>query len=243
MRLRLARERLALGRRRLLLAPLRRLRRDERERAGRRRAVVVGDPERELDERRRDLPDHASIGRASTPAGAASSIADDDAACARTAERDAHDRAHPDALVDLVGELAARRHAPSRADRPMRTDHLDRFVCSAREACRSRLNESVLAISPIAISPSTRLTTTIAMFRPTLNASSSEREIAWPRKRNDDQPLLRPRAARRRGEERRERVDDLREQRVVDRSRARRTPRGRSRARRSGRATRPSAAR
>ena len=57
-RLRLAAERLALRRRCLLLAPLRRLRRDERERACRRRAVVVGDPERELDERRGDLADH-----------------------------------------------------------------------------------------------------------------------------------------------------------------------------------------
>ena len=47
-----------VGRRRLLLAPLRRLRCDERERAGRRRAVVVGEPERQLDERRRHLADH-----------------------------------------------------------------------------------------------------------------------------------------------------------------------------------------
>ncbi len=58
-RLGFAAERLPLGRRRLLLATLRQLRGDERERPSGRRAVVVGDPERERDERRRHLADHA----------------------------------------------------------------------------------------------------------------------------------------------------------------------------------------
>src|SRR5262249_222159 len=49
----LAGKRLPLVGRRLLLPALRRLGRDERERSCRRRAVVVGEPERELDERRR----------------------------------------------------------------------------------------------------------------------------------------------------------------------------------------------
>ncbi len=51
----LAGERLALGGRGPLAARRAAHRRDELERARGRRAVVVGDPEREVDERRRDL--------------------------------------------------------------------------------------------------------------------------------------------------------------------------------------------
>ena len=52
---------------------------------------------------------------------------------------------------------------------------------------------------------------------PTLNASSSDLRDRLAAEQEDDQPLLRAGAARRRREQRRERVDDLREQRVVDR--------------------------
>ena len=52
---------------------------------------------------------------------------------------------------------------------------------------------------------------------PTLNASSSDLRDRLAAEQEDDQPLLGPGAAGRRREERRERVDDLREQRVVDR--------------------------
>ena len=58
--------------------------------------------------------------------------------------------------------------------------------------------------------------TTSAMFMPTLKASSSERETASPPEEEDDQALLGPGTARSGREERRKRVHDEREQRVVD---------------------------
>ena len=68
--LRLSGERLAHARLRTLAARLSLHRRDERERARRRRAVVVRDPERELDERFGQLLDDAFDGATSTPGGA-----------------------------------------------------------------------------------------------------------------------------------------------------------------------------
>ena len=55
------------------------------------------------------------------------------------------------------------------------------------------------------------------MFMPTLKASRSELADRLAVEDEDDQALLRPRSARGRREERRERVDDQGEQRVVDR--------------------------
>ena len=95
-RLRLARERVALGRLRALAARLALHGRDERERAPRRRAVVVRDPERELDERRRQLLDDALDRRASMPCGGATLDLGDDAAPLRVAEAHLDDGARAD---------------------------------------------------------------------------------------------------------------------------------------------------
>ncbi len=182
-RLRLAAERLPLRRRRLLLAALRRHGRDERERARRRRAVVVGEPERELDERRRDLADDRFDRPRLDALRRRVDELRDDAARPRAAERHAHDRADADVVRHLVRERARDRpRGHERKDRRVR--HYDSAGCSsARARRRSVLNESVRAISPIAITPSTRFVTVIAMFMPTLNASSSVREIAERRNR------------------------------------------------------------
>ena len=61
----LARQRLACGRRSSLATSRRHARRDERERSGGSRAVVVGEPERELDERsRQPVDDRPCLGDA-----------------------------------------------------------------------------------------------------------------------------------------------------------------------------------
>ena len=129
----LARERLALCRRRLLLAALRRLGRDQRQCARRRRAVVVGDPERELDQRGRDLADH-SLDRAHVEAGRRLvDPRDDDPARAGASERDPHDRPDADAVVDLVREFA--RDGPRRHERIDRGEaHYAGCSCSRRES-------------------------------------------------------------------------------------------------------------
>ncbi len=74
--------------------------RDERERARRRRTVVVGEPEREVDERRAG-PDRgpARSATASTPAGGAASSAATTPRARRPPERHRHDRAFSDPLV------------------------------------------------------------------------------------------------------------------------------------------------
>ena len=69
-RLGLARKRVHLCRRRLLLPPLRRAGRDELERPRRRRAVVARHPERQVDERRRNGVDDVLDGRDLNPGGA-----------------------------------------------------------------------------------------------------------------------------------------------------------------------------
>ena len=99
-------ERLPLGRRRLLLAPPRRLRCDQGERPRRGGAVVVGDPEREVDERRRHLPDDLLDGDRRDAVGRAGLERDDDPASPPPPERHRHDRARPHALLDLVRERA-----------------------------------------------------------------------------------------------------------------------------------------
>ena len=107
-RRRLAAERLSLGRLRPLDPPLRRLRRDERERAAVRRAVVVGEPERQVDERRRQPGEDRLDGLRVDPLGCLVGDLDDDAAHAPAAEADAHHGALLDVVLDRVGERAGR---------------------------------------------------------------------------------------------------------------------------------------
>ena len=96
-------ERLALDRRRSLAARRPPQRRDELERARGRRAVVVGDPEREVDERGRDLVEHLPGRRELDPGGRLDADLDDDAA-RRAARRAAPGRSRP----------CRRRRAPRR---------------------------------------------------------------------------------------------------------------------------------
>ena len=77
---------------------------DERERAGRGRAVVVGEPERELDERRGDAVDDGARVRDLDPVGSLDTDVDDDAAHASSAEPDRDDVARVDLVGDAVGE-------------------------------------------------------------------------------------------------------------------------------------------
>jgi hypothetical protein len=81
-----------------------RRRRDESERTGRGGAVVVGEPEGEVDERRRDRADDALDGDRLDVFRSLLLEADDDAAAAGTAERDRDDRA----LLEPVGEVCER---------------------------------------------------------------------------------------------------------------------------------------
>ena len=92
-----------------LAAPLRLLRRDQRERAGRRRAVVVREPEGEIDERRRKRLEHA-LGRDGLDVGRRLGVGvDDDAAAAGVAEPDREDGALPHLVPDLVRERPRER--------------------------------------------------------------------------------------------------------------------------------------
>ena len=72
-----------------LTAPRAQLRRDELERARRRRAVVVGDPERELDERRRQPYRTRSTGATVTPGGASTPVSTTTPRCAARPKRTA----------------------------------------------------------------------------------------------------------------------------------------------------------
>src|SRR2546430_2753026 len=78
----------------------------KRARTAGRRAVVVGKPEREVDERRRHLPDDSFDGTDVHARGRRVFEPDDEAACATATERHRDDRAAFDAVVDLVCELA-----------------------------------------------------------------------------------------------------------------------------------------
>ncbi len=84
-------------------------RRDERERAAGRRAVVVRDPERQLDERFRQLLDDTlDLGGLDALRGRDVDLRHDTASL-RVAEAHFDDRAGPDLVPDLVGELACER--------------------------------------------------------------------------------------------------------------------------------------
>ena len=96
-----------------LAAPLRLLRRDQREGAGRRRAVVVREPEGEIDERRRERLEH-SLCRDGLDVGRRFGVGvDDDTAATRVAEGDREDGALLHLVPDLVGERPRER---ARAD-------------------------------------------------------------------------------------------------------------------------------
>ncbi len=81
-------------------------RRDQRQRAGRRRAVVVGDPERELDERLRQLLDDALDRRHVDACGRLDAELDHEPAPFRVAEPDLDDGADARVLRHLVRERA-----------------------------------------------------------------------------------------------------------------------------------------
>jgi hypothetical protein len=98
------------GRATPLPPPRAQLRRDELERARGRRAVVVGDPEREVDERGGQLVEDVPDRRGRDARRRLHPDLDDDAAPRRAAEADRDDGALPHALGHLVRERA--RHRP-----------------------------------------------------------------------------------------------------------------------------------
>ena len=102
-------ERLALRRLRPLAAGLPLHGRDQRERASRRRAVVLRDPERELDERLRQLLDDALDRRRLDAFRRRDVDLVDDTSPLRVAEPHLDDRARLNVVRDLVRELARER--------------------------------------------------------------------------------------------------------------------------------------
>ena len=87
-----------------LAAPLGLLRRDQGERASRSRAVVVREPQREVDERRRQRLQHA-LGRDRPDVGRRLGVrVDDDPAAPGVAEGDREDGSLPNLVLDLVRE-------------------------------------------------------------------------------------------------------------------------------------------
>ena len=85
------------------------MRSHECQRSRRRRSVVVGDPERELDERRRDaVDDRARIGDLHT-AGSRDVEVDHDAAHAARAELNRDDIAPRDVVRDAIRERTRER--------------------------------------------------------------------------------------------------------------------------------------
>jgi hypothetical protein len=102
-------QRLPRDRRGQLLPPLPHARGDERERPRRRRSVVLGEPEREVDERRRQLLDDARDRRDLDPFRRPAVDLDDDAALAPAPERNVHDRALTDPLGNGVCEDSGER--------------------------------------------------------------------------------------------------------------------------------------
>ena len=115
LRLRLAGERLAHGRRRPLAAWRTADRRDELQRSRRGRAVVVGDPECEVDERAGDLVEHLAGGDRVDSGGQRDADVGDDSPCRATAEADREHASLADALGHLVGERPGER--PGRDER------------------------------------------------------------------------------------------------------------------------------
>ena len=121
-------------------------------------------------------------------------------------------------FVDRVGELTRQR--PRRHERVHRRERLRPGFCLGVLARPGRAGgasiESVRAISASAAKPRRTFATTRAMFMPTLNDRISVRD-GLALEQEHDQSLFRPRTTRGRREEGRQRVDDLDEQRVVDR--------------------------
>jgi hypothetical protein len=82
---------------------------NEPERAAGSRAVVVGDPQRQLDERGRQLLDNPFDRDGVDPGRRVDIDVRDDRASSGVAESDFDDRAPSDAVGDLVGELTRER--------------------------------------------------------------------------------------------------------------------------------------
>ena len=114
---RLGGERVALRHPAALAPPLRLLRRDESERPGRRRAVVLGEPEREVDERGGDGLRDALDGRGLDACGSVDADLGDHAARRGRCRSGRHDGA----LLHLVGHLV-REGAGDRAGADERVD-------------------------------------------------------------------------------------------------------------------------
>ena len=119
-RLGLAAERVVAARAARLAAPGGLRRRDQGERAGRRRAVVVGRPEREVDEGGRQLVQEPSGGDRLDPVRRRVLEPDDDAAALRSPELDGQDGALADLLPHLVRERPR--------ERPRRDERIDGCV-------------------------------------------------------------------------------------------------------------------
>ena len=118
LRLGLAAEALRL--RAALSAPRPQLRRDELECPRGRRAVVVRHPEREIDERRRQLVEHTLDRRGLDPGRSLSAVLDDNAPGGTAAEADRDDRALAHPVRDHVGEDARDGRGTRRAGRRTR---------------------------------------------------------------------------------------------------------------------------
>ena len=99
-------------------APRRLVGSDKRQRAGRRGTVVVGEPEGEVDERRRKRLEHA-VGRDGIDVGRRLCVGvDDDAAALGVAEANGEDGSLPHLVLDLVGkEPRERASVDDRVDR------------------------------------------------------------------------------------------------------------------------------
>ena len=129
------RQRLARHRRRLLLPPLPNTRGDERERPGRRRPVVLREPEREVDEGGRQLLDDAGDRRDLDPFRSAPVHLDDDTALPPAAERHVDDGALPDPLRNRVREDPGER--PRRDEWVDGGEPLDRPSVELQHAARA----------------------------------------------------------------------------------------------------------
>ena len=101
---RLTGERLSLGRRRSLPARCPAEGCDELERARRRRAVVVGDPERQVDEHRGDLAEHLAGRGERDPRRSLDVDLGNHAAGGAAAQADLQDRTLADVVRYVVGE-------------------------------------------------------------------------------------------------------------------------------------------
>ena len=116
-RLRLAGQRIADRRRRPLAARASTGRRDELERPGGSRPVVVRHPQREVDERRRNLVQHRADCHGVDPGRGAHADVGDDAADGATPESHGDDRSLAHAVRDLVRERSC--------ERPRRDERID----------------------------------------------------------------------------------------------------------------------